>query len=86
LRCLVDLKTYIPKLRVWVSTVAYDTPIGADGRPAETMVFKGNSEKITSYEELYFEPHFTTNPEELKKIHESIVQQLKTGEIKLRKQ
>jgi len=80
---LVDYKTYIPEKKVWVSTVAYDIPIG-DDRCAETMVFRGNEKGITDWEELYFESHgMETDPEILRKKHEEIVRKIKTGVIKV---
>ena len=83
MRALVDLKTYIPEKRVWVSTVAYDEEIGF-GRCAETMVFKGDEGGITDWGELYFESHgYTTDEEELKKRHEEIVRKIRGGEIEL---
>lgn len=80
---IVDYKTYIPELGVWVSTVAYNTLIGPD-RCAETMVFKGDENGITDWSELYFESHgCITDPEELKKRHDRIVKLIKEGKIKL---
>ena len=51
---LVDLKTFLPEKKVWVSTVAYDEEIGFN-RCAETIVFKGDETGITDWDELYFE-------------------------------
>ena len=83
MRCLVDLKTYIPEKGVWVSTVAYDREIGWD-RKAETMVFRGDENGITSTAELYFESHgHTTDPAALKREHERIVERIRSGEIEI---
>jgi len=80
---LVDLKTYIPEKKVWVSTIAYDEEIGF-GRCAETMVFKGDENGITDWSELFFVSHgYTTDEEELKKRHEEIVRRIREGEIVL---
>ena len=80
---IVDIKTYIPELGVWVSTVAFDGLIGLD-RVSETMVFRGNEKGITDYGELYFEPHgYTTDKEKLERRHKEIVEAIKSGEIKL---
>jgi len=80
---LVDLKTYIPEKKVWVSTIAYDEEIGFN-RCAETMVFKGDENGITDWSELYFESHgYTTDEEELKKRHKEIVRVIREGEIEL---
>mgnify|MGYP007013801660 CR=1 FL=1 len=80
---LVDLKTYIPEKRVWVSTVAYDKEIGFN-RCAETMVFKGDKDGITDWSELYYEDHgHTTDEKELRKRHEEIVRKIREGEIEL---
>jgi len=82
-RRIVDYKTYIPEKKVWVSTVAWNVPIGPD-RCAETMVFWGDERGIMSYDELYFESHgFETDPEVLKREHERIVRNIKSGKIKL---
>jgi len=83
MRRLVDLKTYIPEKKVWVSTVACDEEIGFN-RCAETMVFKGDENGITDWSELFFESHeYTTDEEELKKRHEEIVRKIRDGEIEL---
>jgi len=83
MRRLVDLKTYIPEKKVWVSTVACDEEIGFN-RCAETMVFKGDENGITDWGELFFESHeYTTDEEELKKRHEEIVRKIRDGEIEL---
>ena len=80
---LVDLKTYIPEKKVWVSTIAYDKEIGFD-RCAETMVFKGDENGITDWSELFFESHgYITDEEELKRKHEEIVRGIREGEIVL---
>jgi len=80
---LVDLKTYIPEKRVWVSTVAYDKEISIN-RCAETMVFKGDENGITDWSELYYEDHGrTTDEKELKRRHEEIVRKIREGEIEL---
>jgi len=80
---LVDLKTYIPERRFWVSTVACDEEIGFN-RCAETMVFKGDESGIADWSELYFESHgHTTDEEELKKRHEEVVRKIREGEIEL---
>ena len=79
---LVDLKTYIPEKRVWVSTVAYDKEISIN-RCAETIVLKGNEKGITD-RMLYYESHgHTTDEKELKKRHEEIVRKIREGEIEL---
>ena len=80
---LVDLKTYIPEKKVWVSTVACDEEIGFN-RCAETMVFKGDENGITDWSELYFESHrYVTDEEELRKRHEEIVRKIREGGIEL---
>jgi len=82
-KMLVNIKTFIPERKVWVSTVAWDIPIGMD-RCAETMVFRGNKDEITDYSELYFMPHgYCTDEEKLRKEHERIVKGIKRGEIEL---
>ncbi len=82
-RRLVVIKTYIPEKKVWVSTVAWDIPIGAD-RCAETMVFRGDEKGITDFNELYFESHgCETDEKALRKKHERIVEAIRTGKIKL---
>ena len=64
---LVDLKTYIPERRVWISTVACDEEVGFN-RCAETMVFKGDENGITDWSELSLESHgYTTDEEELRR-------------------
>ena len=80
---LVDLKTYIPEKKVWVSTVACDEEIGFN-RCAETMVFKGDESGITDWSELYFESHgYVTDEEKLRKRHEEIVRKIREGGIEL---
>jgi len=82
-RMLVNIKTYIPERKVWVSTVAWDIPIGAD-RCAETMVFRGDEEGITDWSELYFESHgWETDENVLRKEHERIVEAIRSGKIEL---
>lgn len=82
-RMLVNIKTYIPEKGVWVSTVAWDVPIGVD-RCAETMVFRGDEKGITDYSDLYFESHgWETDERVLRKEHERIVEAIKRGEIDL---
>jgi len=80
---IVDLKTYIEEKGVWVSTVAHDMEIGLN-RCAETMVFRGDSESIKDWTEVYFESHgYETNEEVLRSLHEEIVRKIKSGEIEL---
>mgnify|MGYP000008669223 CR=1 FL=1 len=82
-KMIVNLKTFIPEEGVWVSTVAWDMPIGLH-RCAESMVFSGNQEEITSWEELYFESHgYCTDEEILREEHERIVKGIKEGKIQL---
>ena len=80
---IVDLKTYLPKIGVWVSTVAWNMEIGV-GRYAETMVFRGNKEGITDWRYMYFESHgYTTDKEILTKEHNRIVEGIKNNTITL---
>ena len=80
---LVDLKTYIPEKKVWVSTVAYNREISLN-TCAETIVVKGNESGITDWDALYYESHGRiTDEEELKKRHEEIVKKIREGEIEL---
>ena len=72
----INLKTYIPNRKLWVSTVAYNMIIGA-GRTSETMAFSGSEKGIEDYEELYFESHGSEgNEKTLKKEHRRIVKLL----------
>jgi len=80
---LVDIKTFIPELQVWVSTIARNEPLWI-GCYAETMVFKGNEHGITDWHELYFENHGdTTDRATLEKEHNRIVNEIKSGAIKI---
>ena len=80
---VVDFKTYIPELKVWVSTIAYDRPIGID-RCSETMVFKGDENGITDWSELYFESHrWLLDKKVLKGLHDEVVEKIKSGDIRL---
>ena len=79
----MDLKTFLPEKKVWVSTVAYDEEIGFNGC-AETIVFKGDETGITDWDELYFESHgYTTDEKELRKRHEEIVAAIRSGAISI---
>lgn len=81
MQLLVHHKTFIPEKGLWVSTVSYDYEIGLD-RCAETMVFKGNKDEITDYEDLHFESHgHETDKDVLKKEHDRIVEYVKTNEL-----
>jgi len=82
-RMLVNLKTFISERGVWVSTVAWDQPIGYD-RCSETMVFRGDEKGITDNRILYFESHgYTAEESILKERHERIVESIKKGMIQL---
>lgn len=74
---IYERKTYIPEKGLHVSTISHSHDIGMD-RCAETMVFAGNEEGPTSFEDLYFEGHgYETDSNVLDKAHERIVEEQK---------
>jgi len=81
---LVDLKTYLPEKGSLVSIVACDMEIGFN-RCAGTMVFKGDENGITDWDELYFESHGYTSDEKERRRerHEEIVEAIRSGAISI---
>lgn len=89
-----DRKTFLPDKGVLVSTVAYDFPIGADGRNAETMVFPARSAantvegwEVVSWLEMAMRSHgFVTDPRVLAEEHERMVRDVREGRVELSSQ